>query len=132
MDPGSLFGRGMAFPPRVDEDGRLVWSDGVDNIREAVRVILMTEPGERLMLPDFGAGLGRFLSEPNTVATRRAIGERIMRALARWEPRINVVSVVVDEDPDDPRGAVATVTWRLVATRAVERVSLNVPVGGGR
>jgi len=130
MDTGKLYGRGLSFPPRVGADGRTVWSEGTENIRDAIRVILLTEPGERLMQPDFGAGLRRFLFEPNTVTTRRAIEESITRALAAWEPRIAVESVSVVEDPNDPRAAVATVTYKLVATRAIERVSLNVGVSG--
>lgn len=130
MDAGTLYGRGISFPPRIGEDGRVAWSEGAENIRDAIRVILLTEPGERLMRPDFGAGLGRFLFEPNTVTTRRAIEEAITAALRDWEPRITVESVVVDEDADDPRSALATVTYKLVATSALERVSLGVTVAG--
>ncbi len=130
MDAGTLYGRGISFPPRIGEDGRVAWSEGAENIRDAIRVILLTEPGERLMRPDFGAGLGRFLFEPNTVTTRRAIEEAITTALRDWEPRITVESVVVDEDADDPRSALATVTYKLVATSALERVSLGVTLAG--
>jgi uncharacterized protein len=130
MDAGRLYGRGISFPPRVGEDGRVAWSVGEENIRDAIQVILLTEPGERLMRPDFGAGLGRFLFEPNTVTTRRAIEEAITTALKDWEARISVESVTVEEDPDDPRSALATVIYRLVATRAVDRVSLSVGVAG--
>ena len=55
---------------------------------------------------------------------------RIQRALAEWEPRIRVESVAVDPDPDDPEAAIATITYRLVATRTLERVSLNVALTG--
>jgi phage baseplate assembly protein W len=131
MEAGRLYGKGMAFPPRVRPDGRLAWSEGEDNIRESMRVILMTEPGERLRLLPFGAGLGRFLFEPNTVATHTLMRERITDALARWEPRIRVESVEVHADGVDPQAATATITYRLVATQVVERVSLAVSVAGG-
>ncbi|WP_437534798.1 GPW/gp25 family protein [Sorangium sp. So ce726] len=130
MDAGKLYGRGISFPPRVGEDGRVAWSAGEENIRDAIRVILLTEPGERLLRPDFGAGLRRFLFEPNTVTTRRAIEDAITTALKDWEARIAVESVIVEEEPDDPRAVLATVTYRLVATSAVERVSLSVGVAG--
>lgn len=130
MDDGRLFGRGLAFPPRVGSDGRLAWSGGEANVREAVQIILLTEWNERLMLPEFGGGLGRFLFEPNNVTTRHLMKDRIAKALARWEPRVAVESVEVEEDPGDPQGAVATITYRLVATRALERVSLNVSLAG--
>jgi phage baseplate assembly protein W len=153
MDQGKLFGRGMAFPPRVGRDGRIEWSEGEQNIRESIQLILQTEPGERQLLPDFGAGLGRFLHEPNTHATRHAIASRITQALAEWESRITVIGVEVSEATDaggllpsletssEPasevpspfrgaRAAVAVVTYRLVATSALERVNLRISVGG--
>src|SRR5207244_5141326 len=70
MDGGQLYGRGMAFPPRVGPDGRVAWSEGEVNIREAIQIILKTEERERLNLPAFGGGLRKFLFEPNTVTTR--------------------------------------------------------------
>lgn len=126
MDPGKLFGRGIAFPPRIGEDGRLAWSEGPESIRESIRIILMTERYERLMLADFGGGLATFLFEPNTASTRRLIQERITQALARWEPRIQVESVTVEPDRESPRSATATIHYRLVANQTRERVSLTV------
>ena len=75
----SVFGRSLSFPLRVGTDGRLVWSQGENNIRESMIVILKTEPGERIALPDFGAGLGRFLFEPNNAATHALIEQAIPR-----------------------------------------------------
>jgi phage baseplate assembly protein W len=129
-DDGALLGRGIGFPPRIGTDGRLSWSAGEDNVRDAIRVIVSTDRNERLRTPEFGAGLGRFLFEPNTVATRAQIAERIERALAAWEPRIAVDAVDVDEDPDDAEAAIATIRYRLVATQASERLALEVTVAG--
>jgi uncharacterized protein len=126
MDASRLFGQGIAFPPRID-GGRLAWSAGETNVREAIRIILMTEQRERIRLPEFGGTLGKFLFEPNTVATRRRIQDQIAVALRRWEPRIAVESIEVEPDPADERqAAIATITYRLVATQARERVSLKV------
>ena len=129
MDAGQLYGRGMSFPPRVGSDGRIAWSEGEDNVREGIRVILLTGLRERIMLPDFGTSLDRYLFEPNTPATRRQIGNDIERALARWEPRILVQAVTVDAAADDETTAIATIEYRLVATRQLERVSLSVKLG---
>jgi phage baseplate assembly protein W len=130
MDAGKIFGRGMSFPPRVGADGRIVWSEGEQNIRESIRVILLTDDHERINLPTFGGGLSQFLFEPNTVLTRHLIQDRITRALATWEPRIRVESVEVIPDPNDPQAAVAIITYQLVATQMRERVSLNVTLNG--
>ena len=125
---GSYLGQGMSFPPRVGADGRFVWSQGEANIRENITVILKTDPGERLALPDFGAGLSRFLFEPNNAATHARLQEAITGALTKWEPRIQVEAVDIAADPADPESARATITYRLVATSARERISLGVPL----
>lgn len=129
MDVGKLYGRGMSFPPRVGADGRIVSSEGEQNVRESIRVILLTRQRERLLLPDFGGGLDRYLFEPNTPGTRQRLSEEIERALAHWEARIRVEAVNVETDDRDPSAAIATIEYRLVATQQRERVSLTVTLG---
>src|SRR6266516_1429085 len=130
IDAGKLFGRGIGFPPRIGSDGRLAWSEGEANVRESIRIILMTELNERVRLPGFGGSLGLYLFEQNTVTTRHLISDRIIKALEQWEPRIFVQSVDVDQDPSDEQAAIATITYKLVATQSRERVSLNVTLAG--
>jgi len=124
----SVFGRGMAFPPRVGADGRMAWSEGEDGIRESITVILKTEPGERVGLAEFGAGLGRYLFEPNNAATHARIEDSITRALEQWEPRIAVETVEIAPGQGDAETAIATITYRLVATAARERITLGIPL----
>ena len=129
-DVGQILGRGIAFPPRVGSDGRVAFSEGEPNIREGIEIVLRTNQRERLRLPDFGAGLERFLFEPNTTATRRQIEDRVAKSLKSWEPRIVVQSITVDEDPDDPQAAIATINYRLIATQSSERVSVSMALAG--
>jgi phage baseplate assembly protein W len=126
MPRDTVFGSGISFPVRLGPDGRVAVSAGPDNIREMIRVILLTEAGERLQLPEFGGGAGRFLFEPNTVGTRRRVQERIEESLRRWEPRIALQAVSVEEDPDDPQSAIATIRYQLVANHAQEQVAVRV------
>ena len=126
IDAGKIFGRGIAFPPRIGPDGQVAWSEGEANIRESIRIILLTALNERVRLPDFGGSLSLFLFEPNTVTTRHLISDRIQKALEQWEPRILVQSVNVEPDPSDPQAAIATITYKLVAIQSQERVSLNI------
>ena len=123
------FGKSLGFPPRVGADGRMRWSQGEENIRESIRVILSTEQGERIQIADFGAGLGLYLFEPNNAGTHARIAHAVTTALARWEPRIAVETVLVDADPELATHALATIDYRLVATGARERTSVAVPIG---
>ena len=129
-DPGKIFGRGLGFPPRVGPDGRVAWSEGEANVRDCLRILLLTEPRERMRLPDFGGGLTRFLFEPNTPATHQRIQETIEDNIIRWEPRVQIDTVTVEADPEDAQGAVATIAYRLVATQTLERVTLALTLKG--
>jgi uncharacterized protein len=128
---GRLYGRGISFPPRVGPDGRMVWSEGETNIREAIYVILLTQFNERIAQADYGGNLGEFLFEPNTVTTRHLVQTRIEEALRRWEPRIAVESVEVVVDPADPQACIATINYRLVATQVAGRASLGIALSAG-
>jgi uncharacterized protein len=120
---------GISFPPRIGPDGRVAVSADNDNIRECMHIILMTSHGERINLPSFGGGLQKFLFQPNTTTTRSLIEERIMLSLKNWEPRIEIDALSVEEDPDDPRSAIATVVYRLAATGIKETVNLTITMG---
>ena len=76
-------GTGLRFPIRPDAvTGALPRVSGMDRIRQSIEQILDTEPGERIMLPEFGCGLRRYLMEPNTLTTRTAIAEDIEQRAA--------------------------------------------------
>ncbi len=129
IDAGNIFGRSMAFPPRLDTEQRVAWSSASDNIRESIQIILSTEPGERLMLPTFGAGLKRFLFEPNTVSTHRLIEESIAQALQRWEPRIQLSGVNIVIDEGDPTACWVFIRYSLVVNQQQDQMQLRVQLG---
>ena len=126
----NIFGQGLSFPPRVGADGRLAWSEGEENVRESIRVILLTEPAERLMREEFGCGLRRFLFEPNTVTTRTLIREAVQGAIKAREPRVRVEAVTVEADSSDPRLVAVEIHFRLVATQAVGSLGVTLQLEG--
>jgi len=126
----NIFGQGLSFPPRVGADGRLAWSEGEENVRESIRVILTTEPSERLMREEFGCGLRRFLFEPNTLTTRTLIREQVIDTLKRWEPRVEVDEVQVEPDAEDARLIGIQIHFRLVATQTPGRLGLTLELEG--
>jgi uncharacterized protein len=95
-------GSGWTFPVRPEQaGGGLAYRDGPEKVRQAIELILDTEPGERIMRPTFGCGLRRFLMQPNSVATRALITREVETALTVWEPRIQLreVQVLPGDDP---------------------------------
>ena len=126
----ALLGGGISFPPRIGPDGRFALSSGAANVRESIRVILSTERRERVMLPRYGGGLAPYLFQPNIPSTHTLIEDRIRQALRRWEPRIELESVRVAASTEDPREAIATVRYRLVATGDAGRLDLTLRLTG--
>ncbi len=125
-DAASLYGKSLAFPPRVGANGQMAWSEGEDNIRESIGLILRTRPGERLMLPEFGCSLERYLFEPNTISTLRLIQEEVKRAISRWEPRVRLDDIVVETNAKDVRVVDVTIFFTLVATQTRDKVSMSM------
>jgi hypothetical protein len=100
MSTRRFLGRGLNFPV-LPAGGALDYADGPEKVAQSIRIILETEPGERIMRPSFGCGLRRYLMRPNTSATRALIRHDVERGLAACEPRIRVSEIVVDAG-DDP------------------------------
>jgi phage baseplate assembly protein W len=104
-------GTGCAFPPLpVPVAGALEWLWGPPLVRQSILLILETEPGERVMRPDFGCGLRRFLMEPNTPSTRAAIEREVKGSLTAWEPRIRLTDVMV-ATTDDPATVLLSIRY---------------------
>ena len=110
-----------------DADGRLDWPDLEASVRQGIRVILSTRPGEQLMRPEFGAGLDRLLHEPNNLATRRQIRDWIMESLGRWERRIVLDRVEVLELPDQPVAFDANRIDLLALDEALQKLEAEQP-----
>ncbi len=88
MSSRRFLGRGWSFPVTALAAGRIAFADGPEKVAQSIRLILDTEPGERIMRPTFGCGLRRYLMAPNTNATRALIQHDVELALTPWEPRI--------------------------------------------
>jgi hypothetical protein len=95
-----LIGRGWTFPVGTDGSGRLSLSSGIDDIDEAISLILGTSLGERVMRPNFGCRIHDLVFAP-VHADTLGLAERYVReALGWWEPRIQVRDVDVRADQE--------------------------------
>lgn len=117
----------LALP---EDDGTLRYPNLERSVRDSIRVILSTTPGEQLMRPAFGAGLERLLHEPNTLATRARLRELIQDALSRWERRIVLDRVDVWELADDPGALRVDIGYRIVRTGANAALALTMQLQG--
>lgn len=96
-----FIGAGWAFPVGVDARGAIALARGTEELEQAMRLILMTYPGERPMRPRFGSRLRDFVFSGTTWENASAIGHEVREALLRWEPRVEVTSVDVTPRHDE-------------------------------
>lgn len=121
---------GWPWLPLPDVHGRLDWPEVEASVREGIRVILSTRPGEQLMRPDFGGGLDRLLHEPNTLATRRQIRDLVQDALKRWEKRILLDAVEVWEVANEPSHLRVEIAYRLARDGAPGTMNVTLQLEG--
>lgn len=113
---GEFVGRGWAFPLGVDATGGVALVSGDREIEEAIRLILSTAYGERPMRPEFGCGVHDLLFAPADATTAGRVGFEVRMALARWEPRIQVVDVDVTIDEADAATLYIDIRYSVVGT----------------
>ena len=122
-DPARAFlGVGWAFPPGVEPGGGIAEAAYEDDVRQAIRIILATNPGERVMRPDFGAGLDRFVFEPVNVATVTQLKAQVHDALVAWEPRVDVLEIDVTPEGSPPVVLLIEMQYRVRATNALQNL----------
>ncbi|HSA79709.1 MAG TPA: GPW/gp25 family protein [Geminicoccaceae bacterium] len=97
----------------LPQAGRLEFPKLAAGVREMIRVILLTRPGELLLHREFGVGLEDFLDQPNTVTTRRRLQDAVARQLELFEPRIILDRVEAAEVPGDPAALRLEIAYRL-------------------
>ena len=112
--------------PVPDDAGRLHFPGLEESVRQRIEVILRTSAGEQLMRPDFGGGIEEFLQQPNTLTTRRRLHDRIRESLERWENRILLDQVDVQELPDQPSHLRVEIGYRLRRTDAVRQMGITL------
>ena len=90
----------LDFPYRFDRLGRTATTDATDHVRDLIEQVLFTAPGERVMLPEFGSGVGQLVFAPNSVELAAATQMLVQSALTRWLGDLIAVQAVRVEADD--------------------------------
>ena len=85
-------------------------------IRQALMLLLTTQPGERVMRPEYGCHLHRLLFAPNDATTAGLAMHYVRSAVQRWEPRVEVLQVDAGASVDDATILEIRLDYRIRAT----------------
>lgn len=111
-----FLGQGLAFPLQIDPRGGIALASGERDIEQAIRIILETVPGERVMRPQFGCRAWELIFAPRNAATRALLVHYVEQALGRWEPRIEIREVRVLDDPVHDGAFLVEIDYLVKAT----------------
>lgn len=122
----------LVFPFRIAAgSGQAAQASYQDHVDQLIRQVLLTDPGERVNRPQFGAGLRRLLFAPMSSSLAATTKLVVTQSLAQWIPNQIVVQDVAvttaDQDGSVPDGAILIrVTYQLVETRAPRQTEVLV------
>lgn len=96
-----FLGIGFHFPIEVDEaTGKMKMVSLEEDIVQAIRIILMTRKGERVMRPDFGCDIYDYAFDTMDYTTLVQMEHAVREALIRWEPRITDIEVHINDEQE--------------------------------
>lgn len=134
---------GVPYPISKNARGFLYSQDGIDQIKSDMLVLLLTNPGERVMNPSFGTPLRKLIFEPNDAALRMQAKNMIVNSIKKWEPRIAVKNIEVSSKvdikslnkADDKQELEHILFIRIIFVdpqniKEIQELLLEVPLGG--
>jgi len=138
----------LGFPYPIQKTVRGYFSsqsEDVDQIKSDLLILLLTNPGERVMNPRYGTPLKKLIFEPNDPRIVAEARNVIINSIKQWEPRVSLKQVEVltrvDENSlsplDDKSEIDHLLTIRIVffdpnEIQTVQELTLEVPLPGGR
>ena len=117
-----FLGTGWEFPVGTDSRGDIAVSSADEDIQEAIRIILGTAKGERVMRPAFGCDIHDHVFSAATPSTLNLIESSVREALVRWEPRIDVESVDARTDDADPNKVLIEIDYHVRTTNSLSNM----------
>jgi hypothetical protein len=103
----------MAKGPSFYYSDSISSSQDVQEIKESIVRIIMTSPGERVMLPEFGSKFKTMLFESNLTIDGE-IQSEIYNCISRWEPRVNIINISITNP--DAYTAMVNIQFQIKAT----------------
>lgn len=97
----TFLGIGWKFPPTFDKkSGSVMLVSEEEDIKESLKILLSTKPGERIMLPEYGCNLHRMIFDAINSSMITEIKGMIREAVLYFEPRILLHDVEVKQDTE--------------------------------
>lgn len=119
--------RNLDYPYGIGGDGAARTTTAGDHLRDLIVQVLLTNPGERVNLPEFGVGVQRLVFAPNNEALRSSTQFLVTANLRRWlGDAIDVDAVTVSSVPDAEELVTIEIVYTVKQTRQQQRLEVQV------
>lgn len=130
-----IYGRGWGFPVEFTDQGDfsdqgVVMATDQKDIAQSLQILFSTQPGERIMRPDYGCDLQSTVFENISAALLADLRTRITDSMLRYEPRVAVEDIVIKQDASAYLHI--QVAYRISGMDQVQRLSGQLDIGAGR
>ena len=115
----------------VDPAGAIDTVEDDEAVRQSLLMLISTRPGERVMRPEYGCDLHRLVFAPNDDTTAGLAIHFVRQAVERWEPRVEILRVDANRDPDDPTRLAIVLDYRVRATLQADSIEVEVDLQKG-
>lgn len=115
----SFLGQGWAFIPEISEsNGETMMVSKEKDIKESLFILFSTSPGERIMHPEYGCNLNKFVFEPITNTLYNRIKDAITHAILLFEPRIKLMDIKIKTDDAQENKLEIAVEYTIIQTNS--------------
>lgn len=125
MDDKPYLGIGWSFPVSFDKKEGVSMSYGDGDIRESLKVLLSTIPGERIFRPEYGCNIRQWTFSRMNLSEKTRIANTIEMAILEGEPRIILESV--DVNIKDEREGILWISIDYLVSQTNSRSNMVYP-----
>ena len=120
-------GYSPVFPLQFSAYGGYTLNQDIKSvIKQNLKMLFLTSPGERIMYPNLGVGLKRFLFEQSTEETYDAIKDRIYSQVEEYMPFIDINELIIEQDQEEMNLINIKMYYYIPSLSAQDVLSLNV------
>lgn len=123
-----MSGISPSLPLRRDPQyaGYALNSNMLDVVKQNFKHLVLTAPGERMMIPDFGVGIRNFLFEQNDQSTYAAIRGKLDEQVRKYIPFIAIQEVQFEGGEIQDNGVQIVITYEVVPLQFSDTLSIEV------
>lgn len=95
-------------------------------IKQNMRCLILTSPGERCMMADYGVGVRNYLFDQNTISNMNDLRAKIYEQVALYMPFVELEDVQIDDLTDGEESVGIKIYYRIIPLGTEDLLSMDI------